>query len=69
MHQLTEFSYGGQETLAMQQICTHTEPVWNVERGLAFQDLSPPPSSFGGFSATPVVALFFGPSRMRALQV
>ncbi|MDD1748610.1 MAG: hypothetical protein LUO89_01930 [Methanothrix sp.] len=48
-----------QKILALQQIRRHNDVVMNVDEFSAFQDLSPPPSSFGGFSATLVVALFF----------
>jgi hypothetical protein len=46
----------------------HNDAVSNVEHHSAFEDLSPPPSSFGGFSATPVVG-FFWPLRMRVSRL
>jgi len=55
--------------LATQQIRMHNGFVLNVEGNPAFQVLAPPPSSFGGFSAILVVALFFGCIEMRGLSV
>jgi len=59
MQQLIKLNDDAQILLAMQQIHTHNEPVSNVEGNPAFQVLSPPPSSFGGFSAIPRGCAFF----------
>jgi len=59
MHQSMKLNDDAEKYLAMQQIQAHNDAVLSVQSNSAFDGLSPPPSSFGGFSATLVVALFF----------